>query len=138
MPTIANRALLVAYAWPENSVRYNRVAKFVNAFFGKINQFYDRSRHPKWKEINLAADIPGWTRFKPAADWIAEHRLVSEARDHVETISSSLARPDLKASFQEFLDNYTASGRKTLSSADQEALFSKFEHYLRQKSREQH
>src|SRR5439155_630672 len=36
VPTIANRALLVAYNWPENSPRYKRVAKFIDAFFGKI------------------------------------------------------------------------------------------------------
>src|SRR6202162_5376833 len=39
VPTIGNRALLVTYAWPENSVRYNRVKRFVNEFFGRINQF---------------------------------------------------------------------------------------------------
>src|SRR3984885_3131771 len=30
VPTIANRALLVAYAWPENSEKYKKVAKFVD------------------------------------------------------------------------------------------------------------
>src|ERR1700724_1491271 len=69
--TVGNRSLLVTYAWPENSARYNRIAKFVGEFFGKIDQFHDGSRHPKWEEINLAADMPGWKRFKPAADWLA-------------------------------------------------------------------
>src|SRR5580700_8362169 len=31
VPTFANRALLVAYSWPENSPRYKRVAKFIDA-----------------------------------------------------------------------------------------------------------
>src|SRR5580704_19753243 len=30
VPTIGNRAVLVAYAWPENSPRYKRLAKFVD------------------------------------------------------------------------------------------------------------
>jgi TRAP-type uncharacterized transport system substrate-binding protein len=138
VPTIANRALLVAYAWPENSPRYNRIAKFVNAFFGKIDQFSnDRARHPKWREVSLTADIPGWTRFKPAADWLAEHRNVAEARDRVDAVAGSLARPDLKSAFEKFMDNYTASGNRTLTPADQEALFTKFEHFLRAKPREQ-
>ena len=64
VPTIANRALLVTYAWPEGSSRYNRVAKFVNEFFGKIDEFHSPSRHPKWAEINLWADIPGWTTIQ--------------------------------------------------------------------------
>src|SRR5262249_20077629 len=98
-------------------------------------QFSDRARHPKWREVNIVADMPGWTRFKPAADWLAEHRAVAEARDHVDTVSSSLARPDLKEAFERFMDNYTASGRKTLTPADQEALFTKFEQFLRTRGR---
>jgi TRAP transporter TAXI family solute receptor len=74
VPTFANRALLVTYAWPENSQHYKRIAKFVNEFFGRIDEFHNAARHPKWKEINLSADIPGWTRFKAAADWLATHQ----------------------------------------------------------------
>ncbi|HWJ17383.1 MAG TPA: TAXI family TRAP transporter solute-binding subunit, partial [Geobacterales bacterium] len=74
VPTLANRALLVTYGWPEGSVRYNRVTKFVNELFGKIDEFHSPSRHPKWAEINLWADIPGWTRFKPASQWLASHQ----------------------------------------------------------------
>src|ERR1700760_4140437 len=74
VPTIANRALLVAYTWPENSPRYKRIAKFVDAFFSKIDQFDSPARHPKWREVNLAAEMPGWIRYKPAAEWLAAHR----------------------------------------------------------------
>jgi TRAP-type uncharacterized transport system substrate-binding protein len=72
--TIVNRALLVTYAWPENSGQYRKVAHFVNEFFNKIDCFKESGRHPKWREINLWADMPGWTRFKPAAQWLAAHR----------------------------------------------------------------
>ncbi len=56
--TVANRALLVAYASPENSDRYRKLTKFVQEFFGKIDQFHTAARHPKWSEINLSAEIP--------------------------------------------------------------------------------
>ena len=72
--TVANRALLVTYAWPENSGQYRKVAHFVTEFFNKIDCFKESGRHPKWREINLWTDIPGWTRFKPAAEWLAAHR----------------------------------------------------------------
>src|SRR5436190_1683332 len=55
--TIANRALLVAYAWAEDSMRYKKLTKFVQEFFAKIDQFHSSARHPKWKEVNLAAEI---------------------------------------------------------------------------------
>jgi TRAP transporter TAXI family solute receptor len=72
--TIVNRALLVTYAWPENTAQYRKVEHFVTEFFNKIDCFKGSGRHPKWREINLWADMPGWTRFKPAAEWLAAHR----------------------------------------------------------------
>ena len=75
--TVANRALLVAYAWPEDSDRYKKLTKFIQEFFGRIDQFHSAARHPKWSEINLSAEIPGWTRFKPAADWLANHQVIA-------------------------------------------------------------
>jgi TRAP-type uncharacterized transport system substrate-binding protein len=127
VPTVANRALLVSYAWPPNSVRYNRIAKFVREFFGKIDQFQSGARHPKWKEIALWAEIPGWTRFKPAADWLAEHRMV--ALNQVNPIGQSPA--DLKLAFEQFVEKYTAStGQKTFSAGEHEMLFTKFKQFL--------
>ncbi len=77
--TIVNRALLVTYAWPENSAQYRKVEHFVTEFFNKIDCFKGSGRHPKWREINLWADMPGWTRFKPAAGWLAAHRTAAGA-----------------------------------------------------------
>jgi uncharacterized protein len=77
--TIVNRALLVTYAWPENSAQYRKIAHFVTEFFNKIDCFKQSGRHQKWREINLWADMPGWTRFKPAADWLASHRTAAGA-----------------------------------------------------------
>ena len=74
VPTLANRALLVAYSGRRIPRSYKRVAKFVDAFFSKIDQFNNPSRHPKWREVNLSADMPGWVRFKPAAEWLAAHQ----------------------------------------------------------------
>jgi TRAP-type uncharacterized transport system substrate-binding protein len=129
VPTFANRALLVAYAWPENSARYNKIAKFVREFFGKIDQFHDSARHPKWSEINIAAEMPGWTRFPPAAEWVAEQRLMA-ARAHSQTASADGAA-ELKLAFDQFVDQYAQSkGLRTISAGDQEMLFAKFRQYL--------
>jgi uncharacterized protein len=125
VPTIANRALLVAYTWPENSPRYKRVAKFVDAFFSKIDQFDNPSRHPKWREVNLSAEMPGWVRFKPAADWLATHRNRAVTANPDSTFDQS--SPELRLAFEKFMQNYaSSSGRKTLSTREREALFAKF------------
>jgi len=133
VPTIANRALLVAYAWPDNTLRQKRLAKFVGELFGKIDQFRGGARHPKWAEINLAAEIPGWTRFKPAADWLAENRNVV-ARHQGQPGSPG----DVKQAFQQFLDTYAASsGQKTLSSKEREQLYTEFRQFLETKNGKQ-
>jgi uncharacterized protein len=129
VPTIANRALLVAYAWPENSEKYKKVAKFVDAFFGKIDQFNNPSRHPKWREVNLSADMPGWVRFKPAADWLAAHKNqpVSANADSATGLSTS----ELRSAFDNFMQTYaSASGGKELSPREREALFVRFKESL--------
>jgi len=124
VPTFANRALLVAYSWPENSPRYKRVAKFVDAFFSKIDQFNTPSRHPKWREVNLSAEMPGWVRFKPAAQWLAAHQnqAVSANAD-----STSQSSPELRQAFEKFMQNYVSTtGQNTLSSKERELLFARF------------
>jgi uncharacterized protein len=125
VPTIANRALLVAYTWPENSPRYKRVAKFVDAFFSKIDQFNNASRHPKWREVNLSAEMPGWVRFKPAADWLSTHRNQAVSANPASALDQS--SPELRLAFEKFMQNYaSSSGRKTLSTREREVLFAKF------------
>jgi TRAP-type uncharacterized transport system substrate-binding protein len=130
VPTIANRALLVAYTWPENSPRYKRIAKFVDAFFSRIDQFNNSSRHPKWREVNLSAEMPGWVRYKPAADWLATHR--NQAVSSVNSDSTlDQSSPELKLAFEKFMQKYaSSSGQKVLSTAEREALFAKFMKFL--------
>ncbi len=136
IPTIANRALLVAYAWAENSPRHKKLAKFVSEFFGKIDQFHDGARHPKWDEINLAAEIPGWTRFKPAADWLAEHRGVAMSRNQGPPAGQTPA--DAKVAFDQFLNSYAAApGQRDLSPREREKLFTQFRQYLETRKVEQ-
>src|SRR6266704_6337964 len=51
--TLATSVLLVSFNWPENTERYNRVARFVDVFFSKIEEFMKPPRHPKWKEASI-------------------------------------------------------------------------------------
>ena len=130
VPTFANRALLVAYAWPENSEKYKKVAKFIDAFFSKIDQFNNTSRHPKWREVNLSADMPGWVRFKPAADWLAAHRN--------QAVTSASPENELRTAFDKFMQTYASStGGKTLSPKEREALFVRFKESLAESKGEQ-
>ena len=72
--TIAVGAVLIAYNWPNGTDRYRRVAKFVDAFFPRLAEFQKPPRHSKWRETNLSATLPGWTRFPAAEEWLAKNR----------------------------------------------------------------
>jgi TRAP transporter TAXI family solute receptor len=139
VPTIANRSLLAVYAWPEDTERYRRVAKFVHKFFDSIEKFHDGSRHPKWKEINLAAEIPGWTRFKAAQEWLVAHRpAVAAAAATAAGDNSGGTSDDIKAAFDVFMrDNIKASRGKPLSTSEREALFAQFIQYWKTRNGQQ-
>jgi uncharacterized protein len=64
--TIAVGAVMAVYAWAPGTERYRKVARFVDSFFEKFARFQQPPRHPKWREVNLAAQVPGWTRFNAA------------------------------------------------------------------------
>lgn len=63
--TIAVGAVMAVYAWRPETERYRKVARFVHAFTRRFDEFLRPPRHPKWREVNLAAQVPGWTRFDP-------------------------------------------------------------------------
>ena len=50
------------------------LARFVEAFFTQYDKFLAPQRHPKWRDVNLGASVNGWTRFRPAQDWLDSHR----------------------------------------------------------------
>jgi TRAP-type uncharacterized transport system substrate-binding protein len=70
--TIGVPQVLAVYNWPPETDRYRRVARFVEYFFNRFDQFQKPPFHPKWKEINLGSSLPGWTRFRAAEELLAK------------------------------------------------------------------
>ena len=121
--TIATSVLLVSFDWPENSERYNRVARFVDAFFSKIDEFRKPPRHPKWNEASISAVIPGWTRFKAADDWLIQHNLSP----------STQAAEIQKLRFNQFLSERGAA--LPSGPVDRDELYRRFQEWQKQKDR---
>jgi hypothetical protein len=116
VPTVAGSVVLAVYAWPEDSEGYQRMANFVKIFFDNFNRFYEVSRHPKWREVNLAATVPGWTRFKPAQQWLDAHQS-----------TASPPTTDLRRDFERFMKDYQrATGNRQLNPGEQDALYQEF------------
>ena len=62
--TISVPAVLAVYAWPGDSDRYRRVARFIDYLVERLPRLQQAPGfHPRWKDLNLAGAVPGWTRF---------------------------------------------------------------------------
>jgi TRAP-type uncharacterized transport system substrate-binding protein len=69
--TLAVPVVLAVYNWPRGSDRYRRIERFVHAYFEQFDKLKQPSFHPKWKEVNLTARVPGWTRYPLAEEVLA-------------------------------------------------------------------
>jgi len=68
--TIAVPAVLAVFNWPKGHDRYRRVARMVESMFTNWEKFRQPPRHPKWRDVNLAATVPGWTRWSVADEML--------------------------------------------------------------------
>lgn len=70
--TIAIKSALLAYNWPIGNERYRLLDLFVQTLFTRFPEFLGDGHHPKWREVNLTALLPGWRRFRPAERWLQQ------------------------------------------------------------------
>jgi TRAP-type uncharacterized transport system substrate-binding protein len=68
--TVAISTVLMALEAKPGSPRYKKLTQFTQIFFERFGALRDGAHHPKWREVNLAADVPGWRRFQPAQKWL--------------------------------------------------------------------
>jgi TRAP transporter TAXI family solute receptor len=111
--TIAVPAVLAVYNWHKKD-RQRRVQRFVERLFENWDKFQHPPFHPKWRDVNLAATVPGWTRSSMAEEMLQR---VMKADDK--------SRKSIKSDFQSFLSQ-SDSDRKPRDDSDREALFRDF------------
>jgi TRAP-type uncharacterized transport system substrate-binding protein len=85
--TVGVGAVLVAANLQEAPERYRNVANFVEAFFAGFQSLLEPGRHPKWREVNLAAELPGWRRYPPAEQWLQRNLQVAKAPNPQEVMT---------------------------------------------------
>lgn len=90
--TVAVGAVMAVYAWEPGSDRYARIERFIRDLKQKFPQFQQPPRHPKWRDVNLAAQVPGWTRFPAAQALLAGPAPPGVAGAERPAASSSAAR----------------------------------------------
>ena len=107
--TIAVPAVLAVYNWSKDSDRYNRVQRFVQYLFNRWDTFQHAPYHPKWRDVNLAATVPGWTRFSAAQDMLQQVEAQQQQKQ--------------KTAFQTFVKQ---QGAVPANAAERDALFREF------------
>jgi TRAP transporter TAXI family solute receptor len=111
--TLSVCAVLVSFNWPSDSIRYKKIAKFVDQFFANFDSFLAAPRHPKWREVNFAATLEGWQRSTLAQRWI--DRAQPKATD-----SAS------RSNFDAFLAQASSTRGAPISDAERADLFRAF------------
>jgi TRAP transporter TAXI family solute receptor len=97
--TIAVPAVLAVYNWPPNTEGYRKVQRFTQYLFNRWDTFQHPPYHPKWRDVNLAAPVPGWTRFGPAQEML--NQLEARRQDN----QQDTQKDKQKADFQAFLNS---------------------------------
>lgn len=118
--TLSVPAVLAVFNWPPNTDRFRRVERFVQRMFANWEQFQHPPYHPKWRDINLAATVPGWTRF-PVAE--------AELKKLVSSGGDQRTRRD----FEAFVSALNARQGAPRSKAEEDEPFRKFMEWQKQR-----
>jgi TRAP-type uncharacterized transport system substrate-binding protein len=118
--TIAVAAMLVVANLQQAPDRYRNVANFVDAFFTGFQSLLEPGHHPKWQEVNLAAEVPGWRRYPPAEQWLQRNLQVAKAPNPEELLSM----------FARFVDERRQStGGTTMTQQEKYNLFQQYQRW---------
>ena len=109
--TVSVCTVLIAFNWGGDNFRYKRVAKFVDAFFNKFDEFLQPSRNPKWREVNFAATLEGWRRSPASQAWI----------DRAENVAGAIPK-----NFDNFLAHTAQVSGRPISDSERADLFRAF------------
>jgi uncharacterized protein len=125
--TIAVGMVLVAANLTPKTERYQNLANFVDAFFTDLPRLQEQTHHPKWREVNVAAELQGWRRFPPADAWL---------KRNVVAAAPPVDEQELRDIFARFLDERAkAAGGQTLTAEQKGQLFDQFQRWQHNKPR---
>lgn len=71
VPTIAVGAVMAVYNWKAGTGRHDRTRRFVRRMLDALPVLQTEAYHPKWKAVDLRAEVPGWRRLEVVEEWIA-------------------------------------------------------------------
>jgi TRAP-type uncharacterized transport system substrate-binding protein len=126
--TVAVPALLAVYDWPADTDRHRRMLRVVDYLFDRFSKLQtEPGYHPKWKDVNLAASVPGWKRFQPLQDKLNQTTAATA------TQQPAAARP---ARIDTGLARSQVAREAPNDAAEQERLFKQFIDWSKQQRKQ--
>jgi TRAP-type uncharacterized transport system substrate-binding protein len=104
--TIAVPSVLAVFNWPGDNERAKRVGRFIDYLFERFPKLQSEAGyHPKWKDLNLAATVPGWKRYAPMQEKLVKLFNPRPGADKAAELSEQLERmlPGDKSAQQQLL-----------------------------------
>ena len=115
--TIAVDNVLAVADLRQLSERSRNVANFVDIFFTEFQSLQTPGYHPKWNEVNLAAEVTGWHRYGPADQWLQRNMQIVKGP----------SPETLRTMFSRFIDERRqAIGSATMTQQEKDNLFQQF------------
>jgi hypothetical protein len=99
--TLSVSYAIAVYNWKKGSERYYKLRKFADVLYSGIGDLQTGPWHADWNGVNLSAELPGWTRYMTADEWLSNHK---RARAEGETKEDAA----LKTEFQSYLERTNA------------------------------
>jgi NMT1-like family len=96
--TLCMSAVLAVYNFPKGTDRARRLERFIQYYFERFDKLLQPSFHPKWKEVNLTATVPGWNRY-----WLAADELAAIQKAQIAPTEGKVNRGASDQLFQRFL-----------------------------------
>jgi TRAP-type uncharacterized transport system substrate-binding protein len=62
--------MLAVYDWPAGSAGAKKLEALTTTLFASSDLLHEGTRRAHWRDVNLAASVPGWTRYGPAMAWL--------------------------------------------------------------------
>lgn len=116
--TISVPAVLAVNDTPSDPAKKLRLSRFVDYIFERFERLQkEPGYHEKWKDVNLAASVPGWTRYPQM-----QEKLDRLAATKVETAARPVPQQQSKAA--------------PTSAAEQERLFQQFLEWHRKQAKQ--
>ena len=94
--TLSVSYAVAVFNWKKGTDRYYKLRKFADVLYSGIGDLQTGQWHAAWNDVNLSAELPGWTRYVTADEWLANHK-------RTEADSETKEEAALRAEFQAYL-----------------------------------